>query len=76
MELDGIKLTFEDDAIKEIAKDAVEKKSGARGLRGILEKTMLDVMFEMPSREDVEEVIITKDTVKGIEPATVIKKKK
>lgn len=76
LELDGIKLTFEDDAIKEIAKDAVEKKSGARGLRGILEKTMLDVMFEMPSREDVEEVIITKDTVKGIEPATVIKKKK
>lgn len=76
LELDGIKLTFEDDAIKEIAKNAVEKKSGARGLRGILEKTMLDVMFEMPSREDVEEVIITKDTVKGIEPATVIKKKK
>ncbi len=76
LELDGIKLTFEDDAIKEIAKDAVEKKSGARGLRGILEKTMLDVMFEMPSREDVEEVIITKDTVKGIEPATVINKKK
>ena len=76
LELDGIKLTFEDDAIKEIAKDAVEKKSGARGLRGILEKTMLDVMFEMPSREDVEEVIITKDTVKGIEPATVVKKKK
>lgn len=76
LELDGIKLAFEDDAIKEIAKDAVEKKSGARGLRGILEKTMLDVMFEMPSREDVEEVIITKDTVKGIEPATVIKKKK
>lgn len=76
LELDGIKLTFEDDAIKEIAKDAVEKKSGARGLRGILEKTMLDVMFEMPSREDVEEVIITKDTVKGIEPATVIKKNK
>ena len=37
---------------------------------------MLDVMFEMPSREDVEEVIITKDTVKGIEPATVIKKNK
>lgn len=76
LELDGIKLTFEDDAIKEIAKDAVEKKSGARGLRGILEKTMLDVMFEMPSREDVEEVIITKDAVKGIEPATVIKKNK
>lgn len=76
LELDGIKLTFEDDAIKEIAKEAVDKKSGARGLRGILEKTMLDVMFEMPSREDVEEVIITKDTVKGIEPATVIKKKK
>lgn len=76
LELDGIKLTFEDDAINEIAKEAVDKKSGARGLRGILEKTMLDVMFEMPSREDVDEVIITKDTVKGIEPATVVKKVK
>ncbi|ANU11335.1 ATP-dependent protease ATP-binding subunit ClpX [Planococcus antarcticus DSM 14505] len=63
MELDGVKLTFEPEALVEIAKLAIERKTGARGLRSIIENTMLEVMFDLPSREDIVECIITKETV-------------
>ena len=63
MELDGVTLTFEDEALVEIAKLAIERKTGARGLRSIIENVMLDVMFDLPSREDIVECIITKDTI-------------
>lgn len=63
MELDNVKLTFETDALREISKLAIERKTGARGLRSIIENIMLDVMFELPSREDIVECIITKETV-------------
>ncbi|WP_088007265.1 ATP-dependent protease ATP-binding subunit ClpX [Indiicoccus explosivorum] len=63
MELDGVKLTFEQEALVEIAKLAIERKTGARGLRSIIENIMLDVMFDLPSREDIVECIITKETV-------------
>ena len=63
MELDGVELTFEDDALLEIAKLAIERKTGARGLRSIIENTMLDVMFDLPSREDIVECVITKETI-------------
>lgn len=63
MELDGVKLTFEKDALSEIAKLAIERKTGARGLRSIIENIMLDVMFDLPSREDIVECVITKETV-------------
>ena len=46
----------------EIAKEAIERKTGARGLRSIIENTMLDVMYELPSREDIVECVITKET--------------
>lgn len=62
-EIDNVELEFEDEALVEIAKKAIERKTGARGLRSIIEGIMLDVMFELPSREDIVKCIITKDTV-------------
>lgn len=62
-ELDGVKLTFEDDALYEIAKKSYDQKTGARGLRTIMENLLLDLMFEIPSIDDLEEVIVTKDSI-------------
>jgi ATP-dependent Clp protease ATP-binding subunit ClpX len=65
LELDGVKLTFEDEAIREVARLSNERKTGARGLRAILECSMMDYMYELPSREDIEECVITKDVISG-----------
>ena len=74
---DGIKLSFSDEALKEMAHLAIDKGTGARGLRSILEKSMLELMFELPSRTDVEEVIISKEFVsEGAEPEYILKKTK
>ncbi|WP_368652226.1 ATP-dependent protease ATP-binding subunit ClpX [Ornithinibacillus sp. 4-3] len=62
-DMDDVELEFEKDALVEIAKKAVERKTGARGLRSIIETIMLDVMFDLPSREDIEKCVITKETV-------------
>ncbi|MDL4841700.1 ATP-dependent protease ATP-binding subunit ClpX [Aquibacillus rhizosphaerae] len=62
-QIDNVELEFEEEALVEIAKKAIERKTGARGLRSIIESIMLDVMFELPSRDDIEKCIITKDTV-------------
>ncbi|NWO13671.1 ATP-dependent protease ATP-binding subunit ClpX [Virgibacillus sp.] len=62
-ELDNIELEFEEEALREIATKAIERKTGARGLRSIIEGITLDVMFELPSRDDIEKCIITKKTV-------------
>lgn len=64
LELDDVELEFEEGALKEIANKAIERKTGARGLRSIIEGMMLDVMFDLPSREDISKCIITKETVK------------
>ena len=64
MDMDGVQLEFEEDALKEIAKLAIERKTGARGLRAILEAIMLDVMYDVPSRDDVKKCVITRDTVR------------
>ena len=72
--MDDVKLTFEKEALKSIAKKAFERKTGARGLRSIIEETLMDIMFEIPSREDVEEVIIDSNTItKGTEPKLILK---
>ena len=60
---DGVELTFEADAVQEIARQALERNTGARGLRAILEEIMMDIMFEIPSRQDVARCIITKASV-------------
>ncbi|HBM16490.1 MAG TPA: ATP-dependent Clp protease ATP-binding subunit ClpX [Lentisphaeria bacterium] len=67
MEMEGVKLHFDDSAIKALAEKAVRKGTGARGLRSIIEELMLDIMFSVPSRSDVKECVITRETViKGI----------
>jgi ATP-dependent Clp protease ATP-binding subunit ClpX len=63
LDMEGVKLTFEPEALQAIADQAVERKTGARGLRSILEGIMRDTMFDIPSLDDVREVIITKETV-------------
>ncbi|MBK3493464.1 ATP-dependent protease ATP-binding subunit ClpX [Viridibacillus sp. YIM B01967] len=63
MALDDVELDFDQDALLEIAKEAIERKTGARGLRSIIENIMLDVMFELPSRDDIAKCIITKETI-------------
>lgn len=65
VELDDVELQFEDDALIEIAKEAIARKTGARGLRSIIENIMLDVMYDLPSLEEVKKCIITKDSVLG-----------
>jgi ATP-dependent Clp protease ATP-binding subunit ClpX len=62
---DGVELDFEPEALQAIASKAIERKTGARGLRSIIEETMMDIMFEVPSQEDVTRVLITKAAVDG-----------
>ena len=63
-EMDNVDLVFDEDALHEIALLAMERKTGARGLRAILEGAMLNVMYEIPSRDDIDKCIITKETIK------------
>ncbi len=67
-EMDGVDLTFDEDAIRAVAKKAIERKTGARGLRAILEDVMLDIMFDIPSREDVATCRITADVIEKVCP--------
>ena len=64
-ELDDVKLSFESDAIDAIAEKALERKTGARGLRSIMENIMMDVMYEIPSDDTIESCVITKEAVEG-----------
>lgn len=71
---DGVNLSFEQDALVEIAQQAIERETGARGLRSILEKLLRKTMFEIPSRTDVEQCIVTAETVHGGEVGLILKK--
>ena len=71
LDMDGIRLTFEEEAIRSIARQAIERKCGARGLRAIIEDAMLDTMFELPGMADVNECIITKEAVNGGKPTLI-----
>ena len=73
VELDGVELEFDKDALEVIVDKAIERKTGARGLRSIFEGAMTDIMFEIPSRDDVEKCIITKETIENSrEPELVL----
>ncbi|MDQ0219400.1 ATP-dependent protease ATP-binding subunit ClpX [Peribacillus cavernae] len=72
LELDHVELEFEKDALNEIAKKAIERKTGARGLRSIIEGIMLEVMFDLPSRDDIEKCIITAETVADNKPPKLV----
>jgi ATP-dependent Clp protease ATP-binding subunit ClpX len=75
--MDGVELEFEDEALELIAERAIERNTGARGLRGILEEIMLDIMYEIPSREDIEKCVITKETIlNNTEPTLVLSEKR
>jgi len=73
--LDGAKLTFKDNALKEIALKAIKKKTGARGLRSILENILLKTMYDLPSQEDIEEVIIDASAAKGLSQPILVHSK-
>ena len=72
LELDGVELEFEHEALIEVAKEAIARKTGARGLRAILENVMLDIMYEIPSRTDVKKCIITKEVICDKKPPVLI----
>ena len=72
--MDGVELEFEEEALELVAKKAIERKTGARGLRSIIEESMLDIMYELPSREDIDKCIITKGTIEGTEEPKLILK--
>lgn len=74
--IEGVELEFQKEALVAIAKKALEAKTGARGLRGIIETIMLDIMFEVPSNDNIEKVIITKDVVENqVEPIMILGQK-
>ncbi|MFI3214052.1 MAG: AAA family ATPase, partial [Eubacteriales bacterium] len=71
---DEVDLSFEEDAIEAIAEKAMERKTGARGLRSIMESVMMDIMYEIPSDETITECVITKEAVDGVSVPLVIRK--
>lgn len=71
-ELDNVELEVEKDAVNAIAKKALDKKTGARGLRNIMEDVMRDIMFEIPSRNDVKKCIITEESIENTNPTLVL----
>ncbi|MBR1853868.1 MAG: ATP-dependent Clp protease ATP-binding subunit ClpX [Lachnospiraceae bacterium] len=73
-DMDDVELEFEEEAIEAIAEQAFEKKTGARGLRSIMESIMMDIMYEIPSDDSIETCIITKEAVDGGEPTTIRRK--
>ena len=71
-EFDDVELAFEDDAITAIADRAFERKTGARGLRSIMENSMMELMYEIPSNDDIQKCVITRGTVEGTEKPIII----
>jgi ATP-dependent Clp protease ATP-binding subunit ClpX len=75
--MDDVELEFENEALRAIARKALERKTGARGLRSIIEETLLDIMYEIPSRGDIEKCLITRETIESNgEPTLVISERK
>ena len=72
LELDGVDLRFTDEALDTVATEALDKKTGARGLRGILESAMLDVMYEVPGEEGVEEVVVNEQAIQKKEAPLIV----
>ncbi len=75
LQLDDVDLIFDEDAIDAIAQEAIDRKTGARGLRSIVEKIMLDVMYEIPSLKGAKEIRITKEVVEGTKKSEIVYKK-
>ena len=73
-ELDGVKLRFESDALRAVAAKAIERKTGARGLRNVLEGIMLDIMYELPTMKDVQDCVITRGVIENGEKPLLTRK--
>ncbi len=74
-EMEGVKLTITEEALKAIAKKAIERKTGARGLRAIMEENLLQIMYDIPDKKNVSEIIITDKVInENAEPEYVISK--
>jgi ATP-dependent Clp protease ATP-binding subunit ClpX len=71
-EFDDIELVFAEDSLSAIADRALERETGARGLRSILEETLLDVQFELPSRRDVRKCVVTRETIEQKRKPTLV----
>ena len=71
-EMDGVELSFDEEALRAVAKKAIERKTGARGLRAILEDVMLDIMYDIPSRDDIGYCRITKDVIEKVCPPLLV----
>ncbi|MEE8487799.1 MAG: ATP-dependent Clp protease ATP-binding subunit ClpX [Gemmatimonadota bacterium] len=72
-ELEGVGLTFDPKALEAVAKETITRGTGARGLRAVLETVMVDIMFDLPSRDDVREVVITRETIEdGADPLLIL----
>lgn len=76
-ELDNVELEIPDEALMAVARKAMALNTGARGLRSIMEKIMLDIMYDIPSRQDVKKVMLTPETINdGAQPAMVLQERK
>ncbi|MBE0416540.1 MAG: ATP-dependent Clp protease ATP-binding subunit ClpX [Coriobacteriia bacterium] len=73
-ELEGVGLEFTDDALRAVARHAIAHGTGARGLRSILEGLLLDTMYDLPSRNDIEAVVVTEETVRGATSPTIVQR--
>ncbi|MGH3026409.1 MAG: ATP-dependent Clp protease ATP-binding subunit ClpX, partial [Gaiellaceae bacterium] len=71
-QFDGIELVFADEALNSVADKALERETGARGLRSIIEEVLLEVQFELPSRRDVKKCVVTRDTIDKGTPPTLV----
>jgi ATP-dependent Clp protease ATP-binding subunit ClpX len=71
-QFDGIELVFADDALSSVADKALERETGARGLRSIIEEVLLEVQFELPSRRDVRKCVVTRETIDNGVPPTLV----
>ncbi|MDV2503113.1 MAG: ATP-dependent Clp protease ATP-binding subunit ClpX, partial [bacterium] len=75
-EFENVRLSFTDSAIKATAREAQERKTGARGLRAILEEVMLDIMYDLPSLTDIKECVISEEVItQRAQPITIYEKK-
>ena len=74
--MDNVELVFEEGALKAIAQEAMKRSAGARGLRAIIESIMRDVMYDVPSREDVKKCIVTEEVVREHKPPMLVLEEK
>ena len=71
-QFDGIELVFSEEGLSSVADKALERETGARGLRSIIEEVLLEVQFELPSRRDVQKCVVTRDTIENGTPPTLV----